>query len=51
MRVPAVMRTAPTADLTVNRSCRNTKASTRVMTTLSLSIGTTLEASPICSAR
>ena len=48
--VPAPMRTQPTRDLTVNFSWRKTKASTSVMTTLSLSTGTTLEASPIWSA-
>ncbi len=37
-------------DLAVNCSCRKTKAKTSVITTLSLSTGTTLEASPICSA-
>ena len=47
---PAVMSIIPTRDFTVNCSCRKTKASTRVMTTLSLSMGTTLETSPICSA-
>lgn len=48
--VPIVMRMQPIRDFTVNVSCRKTKASTGVITTLHLSIGTTLEASPICSA-
>ena len=37
-------------DFAVNSSCRNTNASTSVMITLSLSMGTTLDAWPICSA-
>ena len=45
--VPAPIKMQPISDLVVNCSCRNTNASTSVMTTLSLSIGTTLEASPI----
>ena len=49
--VPAAMRAAPSRDLTENSSRRNTHARIRVMTTLSLSTGTTLEASPTCSAR
>ena len=49
--VPAPMSRQPIRDLGVKRSCRNTNASTSVMTTLSLSIGTTFDASPICSAR
>ncbi len=48
--VPMPIRTQPITEFTVNFSCRKTKASTRVMTTLSLSIGTTLETSPICRA-
>ena len=48
--VPAPMSAHPTADFGVNFSCKNTNASTSVITTLSLSIGTTFEASPICSA-
>lgn len=48
--VPAPIKTQPINDLIVNSSCRNTKANTRVMTTLNLSIGTTFEASPICNA-
>ena len=50
-RVPAVIRIQPTRDLAVNFSWRNTKASTRVRMVLILSMGTTLEASPICRAR
>lgn len=49
--VPAPMSKQPIRDLGVKRSCRNTNASTSVMTTLSLSIGTTFDASPICSSR
>ena len=49
--VPAPMSRQPIRDLGVKRSCKNTNASTSVMTTLSLSIGTTFDASPICSAR
>ena len=49
--VPAPMSKQPIRDLGVKRSCRNMNASTSVMTTLSLSIGTTFDASPICSAR
>ena len=49
-RVPMPMRMQPMMDLVVTASCRNTKARIRVMTTLSLSMGTTLDASPICSA-
>ena len=49
-RVPIPIRIHPTRDFGVNLSCKNTKASTRVMTTLNLSMGTTLEASPICNA-
>ena len=40
-RVPAAMRAQPTILLAVKGSWRNTKASTRVITTLSLSMGTT----------
>ena len=50
-KVPAVIKMAPKPDFQVNFSWRNTKASTSVMTTLSLSMGTTLDASPICRAR
>ena len=50
INVPAVISTAPTNDFAVNFSWRNTKARTKVITTLSLSIGTTLDASPICNA-
>ncbi len=45
--VPAPMRRHPMTDLGVNFSWRNTAAITRVMTTLSLSMGTTLDTSPI----
>lgn len=45
--VPAVISTAPTNDFAVKLSCRKTNANTNVITTLSLSTGTTLEASPI----
>ena len=48
--VPAPIRIQPIRDFVVNSSCRKIKASTSVMTTLSLSTGTTLEASPICKA-
>ena len=48
--VPAVMRTMPTALFQVNGSWNRRKASTSVMTTLSLSMGTTLVTSPNCSA-
>ena len=50
INVPAPIKTHPMKDLTVNCSCKNTKASTSVITTLSLSMGTTFEASPICKA-
>ena len=49
-RVPAPIRTQPIRDFVLNSSCRKTNANTSVMTTLSLSIGTTFDASPICSA-
>ena len=48
--VPAVMRAQPMRLLAVKGSCSTTKASARVMTTLSLSTGTTLDAVPICKA-
>ena len=48
--VPAPIRIQPIRDFTVNSSCRKIKASINVMTTLSLSTGTTLDASPICKA-
>lgn len=48
--VPAPMSTHPINDFGVNFSCRNTNASTSVKTTLNLSTGTTLQASPSCSA-
>lgn len=40
-RVPAATRAQPTILLAVKGSWRNTKASTRVITTLSLSMDTT----------
>ena len=40
----------PIKDFTVNCSWRNTNARINVKTTLSLSIGTTFEASPTCNA-
>ena len=49
--VPRPIRAQPARDFAVKRSCRKRKASASVMTTLSLSTGTTLDASPICSAR
>ena len=48
--VPAPMSTHPINDFGVNFSCRNMNASTSVKTTLNLSTGTTLQASPSCSA-
>ena len=48
--VPAVISAAPIRDLAVKLSCRKTNASTNVITTLSLSMGTTLETSPTCNA-
>ena len=48
--VPAVMRAQPMRLLAVKGSCSTTKASARVMTTLSLSMGTTLDAAPTCNA-
>ena len=45
--VPAPIKIHPIIDLIVNCSCRNTKARISVIITLSLSIGTTFEASPI----
>ena len=45
------MNRQPSADLGVTSSCRSAAASTRVMTTLSLSMGTTLLAEPSCRAR
>ena len=50
IKVPSPIRMQPIKDLTVNCSCNNTKARTNVMTTLNLSMGTTLEAWPICNA-
>ena len=49
-RVPAPIRMQPSTDLVVTFSCRKTKASTIVMTTESLSIGTTFDTSPSCRA-
>ena len=48
--VPAPISAHPIKLFVVNSSCKNTKASTSVMITLSLSIGTTFDASPTCSA-
>ena len=48
--VPAPIRMQPIRDFAVNSSCRKTKASTKVITTLSLSMGTTFEVSPTCRA-
>ena len=48
--VPAPIRIQPMIDLAVNFSCRKTNANTKVNTTLSLSMGITLETSPTCSA-
>lgn len=49
--VPTARKTQPAADLILIGSPKNTKASTSVSTTLILSTGTTLDASPSCSAR
>ncbi len=49
--VPAPIRMHPISDFIVNSSCKKTNAIKSVSTTLNLSIGTTFEASPICSAR
>lgn len=49
--VPAVMSTAPIAALREKASWRKTKANSKVNTMLSLSMGTTLEASPSWRAR
>lgn len=49
-RVPPVISTAPITDLTLTASCRKMNASTIVMTRLNLSMGTTLETSPIWMA-
>ncbi len=49
-KVPAVIKIAPMADFAVNCSWRNINAKIKVRTTLNLSIGTTLDASPICNA-
>ena len=48
--VPAPIRIQPSKVFAVNSSCKNTKAKIKVITTLNLSIGTTFDASPICSA-
>ena len=45
-KVPAAIRAQPAMDLRVNCSCRISAASIIVITTLSLSMGTTLEAPP-----
>ena len=50
-RVPAVMSTLPMSILRLNSSCRKTKARIRVMTTLILSMGTTLDTLPSWMAR
>ena len=50
-KVPIAIKIQPTSDLRVNCSCKNINANTKVMTTLSLSIGTTFEACPNCNAR
>ena len=49
-RVPAPISTHPIRDFTVNCSCKNTNPRIRVITTLSLSMGTTLDTVPICKA-
>ena len=49
-KVPAAINPQPRIDFVVNCSCRITAARIIVITTLSLSTGTTLEASPICRA-
>ena len=49
-KVPAVISTPPRAVFRVIFSCKKTKASTIVMTTLNLSMGTTRETSPIWMA-
>ena len=48
--VPAAISAQPNRLLALAGSCKIRKASASVMTTLSLSTGTTLDASPICSA-
>ena len=48
--VPAPIKMHPINDLVVNVSCKNTNANISVITTLNLSIGTILDASPICNA-
>ena len=47
--VPAVIKMHPITDFTVNCSCKKINAKINVITTLNLSIGTTLEASPVWS--
>lgn len=49
-KVPAVISINPTADFAVKGSWKIRKAKMMVRTTLNLSMGTTLEASPIWSA-
>ncbi len=48
--VPAPIKMHPINDFVVNVSCKNTNANINVITTLNLSMGTTLDASPICNA-
>ena len=48
--VPAPIRIHPATDFIVMFSCRRTTASIMVITTDSLSIGTTFDTSPICKA-
>ncbi len=48
--VPAPISRQPTSDFTVNCSCRKRNARASVMSTDSLSMGTTFETSPSCSA-
>ena len=50
IKVPMPIRMQPIKDFGVNFSCRNTKASTKVIITLNLSTGTTFDTSPICNA-
>lgn len=49
-KLPAVMSKAPMITLMLTGSFRRKKARRMVMTTLSLSIGATREASPVCIA-
>lgn len=50
IKVPAPIKKQPIADFIVNSSCRKINAKINVMTTDNLSMGTTFDASPICSA-